>query len=465
MFLDDDYLIDTEIARKLYHNYAEFQPIIDYHCHLDPKEIYEDKKFDNLTQIWLGGDHYKWRLMRANGLSETLITGDASDYDKYLAYAKTICQSIGNPLYIWTHLELKRIFGITEILNEENAPLIWEKANKKLQEQSMSARNLIVNSKVETVCTTDDPISDLGYHKRLKKEEKRFKVLPTFRPDRLFQVGDPEFRTYIDQLAQKTSYSIKDYQTFLVAIDKRIDYFDGLGGRLSDHSFTSLVDYPYDEKEANVIFKKALHESIDDITLKEKEQFTFCLLVDLFKLYDAKNWTVQLHLGATRNNNTQLFETVGADVGGDGMSDNQFVKPLTELFKLLNQTKQLPKTIVYPLNPNNFTPLMTALGCFQDSGTKGKLQLGSAWWYNDTYNGMRDQLITVAEGGILSNFVGMLTDSRSFLSYPRHEYFRRIVCQLLGQWVAEGQFPDDMEQLGDIISRISYKNAKEYFQF
>lgn len=461
MFLDKDFLLKSEFAKKLYHNYAKEQPIIDYHCHLDPQEIYENKKFANITQAWLGGDHYKWRLMRANGVPEALVTGNGDDYQKFLAWAKTIENCIGNPLYVWTHLELKRIFGIEELLNEKNASIIWEKANKRLQEEDMSTRKLIQKMNVQVICTTDDPIDSLTYHLKLQ-EESAFKVYPTFRPDKVINIQSDEYLQYLKELSEKASIEIKSYHDLLTALEKRMDFFSTMGCRLSDHSFATLKPFKYDILLLSRIFDKKCEGT--PLSKEEADYYQFCLAVDLMRLYDKQGWTTQLHFMATRNNNKKLYKTYGPDVGADALGDEQIEAGISRLFDELNQKDELPKTILYSLNSKDYVPLVALMGCFQ-SEVKGKIQFGSAWWFNDTYSGIRYQLTTLAEGGILGNFVGMLTDSRSFLSYPRHEYFRRILCQLVSEWVDEGQLPKDDRYLGKIIEKISYENARDYFEF
>ncbi|MDH6363986.1 glucuronate isomerase [Enterococcus sp. PF1-24] len=463
MFLDKDFVLKNDFAKTLYHDYAENMPIIDYHCHLDPKEIYDDLKFENITQAWLGGDHYKWRLMRANGVAETLITGDGSDYDKFLAWAQTMEGCIGNPLYVWTHLELRRIFGIEDLLNEKNAPKIWEQANRKLQEESFSVRNLIEQFKVKIICTTDDPSDSLTYHQKLLKEEKRFKVYPTFRPDKAVAIQTEGYLDYLLQLGTNSGEKITSYKTLVQALSKRVDYFHELGGRLSDHSFPAFTAYQeIEETKLAKIFEKRM--AGESLTEAEISYFQFGLALDLMRLYAKKGWTAQLHLMATRNNNSKIFNSYGPDGGGDAMGDDAVEAGISRLFDLLNSEENLPKTILYSLNAKDYLPLVALMGAFQ-ADVKGKIQFGSAWWFNDSYSGMRHQMTTLAEGGILANFVGMLTDSRSFLSYPRHEYFRRILCQLISEWVEDGQLPADSDYIGEIIEKISYTNANQYFGF
>lgn len=460
MFLDENFVLKNDIAKQLYHGYAKDQPIIDYHCHLDPKEIYEDKSFRNITEAWLAGDHYKWRLMRANGVPETLITGDGSDYDKFAAWAETIELCIGNPLYIWTNLELKRIFGIEALLTKENAAIIWEKANQKLTEKDYTPRQLIKKMNVSVICTTDDPVDDLLYHQQLKNES--FAVYPTFRPDRALNIHLLEYTDYLQKLSEVSHISIQTYPQLIAALANRIAYFHRHGCRLSDHSLAQLADSRYDQERNSAIFAKKM--AGDPLSSEEIMAYQSGLLVELMKLYVDYEWTAQLHLSATRNNSGLLMAHVGPDSGGDAMGDGRLEKGVSRLFDQLQCQGKLPKTILYSLNPKDYVSLTALMGCFQEE-IQGKLQLGSAWWFNDTYSGMRHQLTTLAEGGILGNFVGMLTDSRSFLSYPRHEYFRRILCQVISEWVEDGQLPEDLPYLGEIVEKIAYQNAKNYFHF
>lgn len=462
MFLDKDFVLKNNLAKQLYHGYASKVPVIDYHCHLDPQEIYEDGKFENITQAWLGGDHYKWRLMRANGVPEKLITGDGADWDKFFAWADTIEKCIGNPLYVWTHLELKRIFGIEELLTKENAPLIWKKAGKKLQEDSMTTRNIIRKMQVKVICTTDDPASDLLYHQKLADEVHDFKVYPTFRPDRAITIDGPDFAEYMALLGKLTGINVASYADMLKALKGRIQFFHDHGCRLSDHSFTELVYRDVSAEDMEDIFRKGLAKQA--LTKEEASAYQFGLLCDLLRLYHDQGWTCQLHLLAARNNSSRLFSSLGADVGGDAINDARVAEVISKAFDIADRDSKLPKVILYSLDPKDCQPLTALMGCFQ-SEIKGKIQLGAAWWFNDTFSGMRRQLTTLAEGGILGNFVGMLTDSRSFLSYPRHEYFRRILCQLVSEWAEDGQVPDDPAILGPVIADISYYNAANYFGF
>ncbi|GFH41936.1 uronate isomerase [Lactococcus hodotermopsidis] len=462
MFLDKDFVLKNDFAKELYHDYAAKQPIIDYHCHLEPKEIYDDIKFENITQAWLYGDHYKWRLMRANGVPEKLITGNGSDYDKFLAFAESCENAIGNSVYVWTNLELKRLFDIDDVLTAENAPMIWEKVNQKITDGTMSARQLIKNAHVKVICTTDDPASTLDYHQKLAAEEQAFKVYPTFRPDKAFAIGTSAFAGNIKELSEVSGITVKSFADLIQVLEERIDFFHSVGGRLSDHGFN-----PFPVKQAPIevvegIFTKALNG--ETLTADEIEFYSSELMFNLMKLYQAKDWAVQLHLQATRSNSTKLFNEVGVDVGGDAIADGFIEAAVQSLFDRVELACGLPKTILYSLNPKDHISLIALMGAFQ-GGQKGKIQYGSGWWFNDNYSGMRKQIVDLAEGGVLGNFVGMLTDSRSFLSYPRHEYFRRILCQVISEWMEDGQLPADSKLIGPIVANIAYGNAATYFGF
>lgn len=462
MFLNENFLLTGETAQKLYHNHAKTMPIIDYHCHLDPREIYEDQPFENLTAAWLYGDHYKWRLMRANGVPESHITGDASDYDKFLAWARTLPKAVGNPLYSWTHLELRRFFGVDEPLNEASAPAIWEKVNKKLAEPGFTRRGLIRRSGVKVICTTDDPADSLEYHKMLRESETAFRVFPTFRPDKALNIDAEGFAAWIGKLEQAAGRPVQSYGALLEALQSRVEFFHENGCRLSDHAL-DVLRYEAGEPEAiEAVFAKRLQGaelSPQEVTLYRTE-----LLTALIGFYHAKGWTMQLHLHAFRNNNTPMFRRLGPDTGYDGINDLPLAEALSRLLDRAESGSGLPKTILYSLNPGDYPALLALLGCYQKD-TPGKLQLGSGWWYNDTYSGMRQQLTTLAEGSLLGNFVGMLTDSRSFLSYTRHEYFRRVLCGLLGELADRGEAPDDLGLLGAMVEDIAYNNAARYFGF
>lgn len=462
MFLSDDFLLTNQWSKKLYHSSAEKMPIIDYHCHLSPKEIYENKPFTNLTEAWLSGDHYKWRLMRACGVPEEKITGHASDYEKFYAWCQTVPKIIGNPLYTWTHLELKRFFQIDLLINEENALNIWEQANKRLAEPAFRRREMAKNAKVTVICTTDDPIDELVYHELLAKEEPDLKVLPAFRPDAALNLTHEGFSEWLSKLSHVIGKPIADYTSLITALSQRIDYFHQHGCRLSDHGLDRLSYHTASENELEQIFQKALTK--ETLTQTEIDAYRTETLNRLITLYHAHGWTMQLHFHAYRNCNTQAFTRLGPDTGYDGINDQPLTSHLQQLLDHADQTSQLPKTILYSLNPNDYPLLLALMGCFQKE-TAGKLQLGSGWWYNDTRAGMREQMTQLADGGVLGNFVGMLTDSRSFLSYTRHEYFRRVLCELIGEIVERGEAPEDIHLLGTLVEDICYTNARNYFGF
>ena len=462
MFLDENFLLTNAPAKKLFNDYASKMPIIDYHCHLDPSEIYEDKNFKNITAAWLYGDHYKWRLMRANGVPESHVTGDASDYDKFLAWAATLPKAIGNPVYEWTHLELRRFFDVEETLTPESAPAIWEKVNAKLASKDFSRRNLIRNSNVKILCTTDDPIDDLRYHKLLAAEEETFRVLPTFRPDKALNIDAATFLPWIASLSEVIGSKIDSFAALKDALKSRVKYFTENGGKLSDHAIDVLNYKEGTEAQADAILKKALAgETLcaDEVALYRTELFSA-----LIKMYHEFDWTMQIHFHAFRNNNTLMFNKIGPDTGFDSVNDSSITAPFSALMDRAAKEDALPKTILYSLNANDYIVLLTTMACFQKD-IPGKIQLGSGWWFNDTRTGMIEQLTKLSEQGLLSQFVGMLTDSRSFLSYPRHEYFRRILCDLLGGLVERGQAPEDYALLGGIAEDISYNNANTYFGF
>lgn len=468
MFLNKDFLLTTDLARKLFHDHAEKMPIIDYHCHLNPKEIYENRNFRDLAQVWINegnyGDHYKWRLMRANGIDEKYITGDAEPYEKFIKWAETIEKAVGNPLYEWTHLELRRFFGIDTILNRKTAAEIWEKANKLLATDAFKPRNLIKKFKVKAVCTTDDPIDDLHYHDLIKCDEEKneFKVLPAFRPDKALNIHKAGFANYIQKLADVSGVSISHFSDIVAALKQRVDYFHGKGGRLSDHALDKFTFAEATPEELDQIVSQALANR--KLSGTEVSQYRTALLKELMKIYHEKNWVMQFHIHAYRDLNDPMFQKLGPDTGYDALTDEKIADSLGQLLTVAENENSIPKTILYSLNPNDWLALTTIMGCFQKD-TVQKLQLGCAWWFNDTRGGMRRQLETFAEESLLPNFVGMLTDSRSFLSYPRHEYFRRILCELFGEWAERGQIPDDEEQLGKIVEDISYNNAYRYFGF
>lgn len=461
-FMDENFLLKTPTAQRLFKEYAAKMPIYDYHCHLSPKEIAEDKKYKNITEIWLYGDHYKWRFMRSMGVEEKYCTGDASDYDKFLAYAKCVSRAVGNPLYHWTHLELQRYFDVYEPLNEKTAPMIWEKVNKIITEGGFSAQSLIKKSNVALIGTTDDPVDSLEYHAKIKElADFDTKVVPTFRPDKAVNIDLDTFAPYIEKLAKVCNTKIESFGDLKDALVLRIDFFGKMGSKISDHAVTYVPYIEASDDEVDEIFKKAMSGKKPNET--EIEKYKTAILTFFAKEYAKRNWVLQLHIGALRNNNTQMFEKLGPDTGFDSIDDNKIAYKLSRFMDNLDKDGNLPKVILYSLNPNDNFTLGTMLGNFQKGGVKGKIQLGSAWWFNDHIDGMVEQMKALGNLGALAAFVGMLTDSRSFLSYPRHEYFRRILCNIIGQWVEDGEFYNDEEALKEIVEGICFNNAKEYF--
>ncbi|OEJ14373.1 glucuronate isomerase [Brachyspira hampsonii] len=463
-FMDKDFLLYNDTAKILFHDYAYKCPIFDYHCHLSPKEIAENKKFNNITEIWLYGDHYKWRMMRANGIDEKFITGDAEDYDKFRAWVKTVPNLIGNPLYHWSHLELQRYFDIYEIINEDNADIIWKKANEKLQ--NMTVKDILKKFKVHTIGTTDDPIDDLEYHKLINEGKAQIgkidtNIVPSFRPDKAINIEMPDFSEYIKKLEKASSVNIKDIKSLVEALYKRIDYFKTLGCVSSDCSLSLVPFNLYDENNIDTIFKKAMNK--EKLSLEEIEKYKTYILIKLTQKYKEAKLVMQIHISAMRNNNEVMFKKLGADTGYDSVGDSNIIEKLSSLLKTANNNGGLPKIIFYSLNNKDYYPLSTLMGCFQDEGIKGKMQLGSAWWFLDNKDGMEEQLKVLANSGSLALFVGMLTDSRSFLSYSRHEYFRRILCNLIGKWAEDGEVPNDIKFLGNIIENICFNNSNIYF--
>ncbi|MTV83297.1 glucuronate isomerase [Secundilactobacillus folii] len=468
--LGKDFLLTNEMGKKLFHDHASKMPIIDYHCHLSPKEIYENKNYPNLTRIWINdgsfGDHYKWRLMRANGVPEDLITGDGDEYQKLVAWAGTIEKAIGNPLYEWTHLELQRFFGITDPFTTKNVKQVWDKANKMLATDDFKPRNLIKNMNVKVVCTTDDPASDLKYHKLLKQEEAAngFKVLPAMRPDKAFAIGADTFSDYIKEFSSVSGINITDYASFEKAFEQRFEFFSSLGGRLSDHGLNTFHFVKASKDEIEQVFKKGLNN--EPLTDHEVDIYSTALLETLMRLNKKFNWTMQYHMNALRNRNHPMFKKIGADAGYDSMGTQPDIAAnIMDLLTDMQDEDNIPRTILYSLNPNDWMQLATGMGDFYGDGVEQKLQLGCAWWFNDTREGMEEQLRIMAQQSLLANFVGMLTDSRSFLSYPRHEYFRRVLCNFIGDLVDREQLPDDEDYLGKIVEDISYNNAHDYFGF
>lgn len=463
-FLDKDFLLLSDTAKTLFHDYADKLPIIDYHCHINPMEIATDRRFDNITQVWLGGDHYKWRLMRSKGIDEYYITGDAPDKEKFVKWAETLSKCIGNPLYHWSHLELQRYFGYYGVLNSKTADEVWNLCNAKLADPSMSARNIIKMSKVTHICTTDDPIDSLEWHEQIAADPTfDVQVLPAWRPDKAMNIEKEEFIDYLHKLSDVSGISIDNYEQLKEALYKRILFFHDHNCRISDHGLDYIMYYPASEKEVERIFQKRLNN--EPLSITEVLQFKTAFLLFMGKTYSDLDWTMQLHYGCKRNNNTPAFRKLGPDTGYDCINNFAPTDQMADLLNALHTEGKLPKTIIYNLNPSNNAAIDTIIGCFQDSSAVSKIQHGSAWWFNDHKTGMTEQLVSLASNGYLAGFIGMLTDSRSFLSYPRHEYFRRILCNLLGTWVENGEYPEDYEILGEIVSNISYYNALNYFKF
>ncbi len=463
-FLDQDFLLSNDTAVKLYHEYAGKMPIIDYHCHIIPKEIAEDRRFENITQVWLGGDHYKWRLMRANGVEEYYITGDAPDWEKFEKWAETISKCIGNPLYHWTHLELQRYFGYHGVLNKNTAGEVWELCNAKLQDPSMSARNIILKSNVTHICTTDDPIDSLEWHDVIAKDPTfDVTVLPTWRPDKAMNLEKPEYLDYIGKLGELAGVTIDSFAALIKALKVRLDYFKERGCRISDHGLDYIMYAPASEKEVEDIFQKRIAGS--SLSQLELMRYKTAFMVEMGKAYAELDWAMQLHYGCKRNNNSRMFEKLGPDTGFDCINNFARSEQIADFLNALSAEDKLPRTVIYSLNPSDNAAIDTIIGCFQDSSARAKIQHGSAWWFNDHKTGMMEQMTSLANIGYLAGFVGMLTDSRSFLSYPRHEYFRRILCDLIGTWVENGEYPADYDTLKEIVEGICYYNSYNYFKF
>ena len=460
-FITDHFLLQSKVAQQLYHDYAKDLPIIDYHNHLSPQEIAENKPIKNITEVWLKGDHYKWRAMRANGIDEKYITGSStSNKEKFLKWAETVPYTLRNPLFHWTQLELKRYFGVDAFLQPSTAQVIYEKCNALLEDKTPA--QLLEDMKVEVVCTTDDPIDDLKYHKQIAQYNFYTKVYPTFRPDKLFLIDSDSFLDYIEKLATCVGFKIENLSDLFRAIDQRIDYFNKNGCKLSDYGVGGAFSYvDFSEEEGSSIFEKRMN--VNPLTISEKQKYQSCLLLYLGRKYHEKKWVQQYHLGAIRNNNTLLENQVGADVGCDSIGHYPVIEGLSKFLNALNSTNQLPKTIAYNLNPSQNEAFATMMGNFQSADYPGKMQWGSAWWFLDQKDGMEKQINCLSNMGLLSRFIGMLTDSRSFLSFPRHEYFRRILCNILGEDVKQGLLPNDIEFLGKTVSDICYYNAKQYF--
>ena len=463
-FIHDNFILKTQTAVDLYHQYAKNMPIYDYHCHLSPKDIAENRKFNTITELWLEGDHYKWRGMRTHGIDEKYITGDASDKEKFAAWAKTVPYTLGNPLYHWTHLELKNYFGIEELLSEKNWESIWDRCNELLQQDDYSVQGLIKRSNVKVICTTDDPTDDLYYHEQIKNIENfDVKVLPTFRPDKGVEINKDTFVPFVKQLEKVTNKSLTSFNEYVQALEERVQYFHERGGRISDHGLGEIPFASYEESELEPIFQAGRNG--EQVSLVDENKFKTALLVFLAKCYKKRDWAMQIHFGAIRNNNTKMFKKLGPDSGIDSINDQAGVAaPLNALLNAFEQEDSLPKTILYNLNPTYNDLIASTIANFQtEAGVAGKIQFGSGWWFNDTKPGMIRQMSSLADQGLLSHFVGMLTDSRSFISYSRHEYFRRILCDLVGTWVEDGEIPNEPDLLKPLIENICYNNAKNYF--
>ncbi|REG92837.1 glucuronate isomerase [Algoriphagus antarcticus] len=463
-FLSDDFLLQNDFAKTLFHQYAKDLPIIDYHNHLPPTEINANKKFENISQIWLAGDHYKWRAMRTFGINEKFITGDASDEEKFMHWAKTLPHTLRNPLYHWSHLELKRYFGFDELLSEANATEVYKHCNTALEQDTYSTQGLLAQMKVEVVCSTDDPLDSLDQHVSFHKKGNKLGMYPAFRPDKAYAVENPTFYlNYLNQLGGTTGIEITSFEKLVEALNKRIDYFHERGCRLSDHGLEQLYFFGENDYSIETIFKQVQAGKV--LSTQEVNFFKYTTLLALCKMYHAKGWVQQFHLGALRNTNERSLRILGPDTGFDSIGDFSQAKAMGGFFNRLNLNDQLAKTAIYNNNPGDNEIFATMIGNFNDGSIKGKIQFGSGWWYLDQKDGMEKQINTLSNMGLISCFIGMLTDSRSFLSFPRHEYFRRVLCNLFGQDVANGELPWDEKWLGGIISDICYNNAKQYFDF
>lgn len=465
--INERFMLNSPSGQMLYDRYAKHQPIIDYHCHLEAKDIFENKPFQDITQLWLEGDHYKWRAMRANGIPEKNITGDASSEEKFEAWAKTVESSFGNPLYHWTHLELAAYFDIHTPLSHKNWREVMDECNRKLKSDNFLPRALITRSRVEIICTTDKPLDDLQYHQRLQQEEDfTTRVLPTFRPDELFENDASRFSQFVSQLARLSECAINDLGSFMAAIGTRIDYFHNVGCRISDHGPVEVTYRRVSEQQAEALFASRMAQR--ELSSDEIQAWNSLMLVKLAALYKEKSWAMQIHFGAIRNNNTRQYHAVGINSGFDSISDQEnLAANLNALLNAIEENSGLPKTILYNLNASYNDIVASSLANFQNGNEdiKSPMQFGAGWWFNDTRRGMENQLITLADQGLLANFIGMLTDSRSFVSYTRHDYFRRILCNLIGGWVERGEVPEDMDILSRMIKGICSDNARSYFKF
>lgn len=464
-FLDDDFLLSNDTARRLYHEHARQQPIYDYHCHLNPADVAGNRRFENLTQIWLAGDHYKWRGMRSAGVPEHLITGDASDYDKYLAWANTVPKTLGNPLYHWTHLELRRPFGITDTLfGPQSAKAIWHQCNDMLQSEAFSARGIMRQMNVVMAGTTDDPIDSLEHHAAIAQDDDfPVAVCPSWRPDKAFKIELDGFADYLQQLSEVADVDIATFDELCDALDKRLAHFNQYGCRAADHGIEVVRYAPVPETRVldDILARRLSGQALNAL---EIDQFSTAVQVWLGRRYAELGWVMQLHIGAQRNNNSRMFQLLGADAGFDSIGDRPFAFELAHLLDSMDKADELPRTILYCLNPRDNEMMATMIGNFQGGGIAGKVQFGSGWWFNDQKDGMQRQMEQLAQLGLLSQFVGMLTDSRSFLSYTRHEYFRRILCDLLGRWAENGEVPNDFSLLGPMVEDICFGNALRYFE-
>jgi glucuronate isomerase len=460
-FIHDDFLLSNETARRLYHRYAAGQPIFDYHCHLSPKDIAENRRFNNLVEIWLEGDHYKWRAMRANGVEERFITGDAAPFEKFLAWARTVPHTLRNPLYHWTHLELARYFGIDCLLDETTARGVWERANELLATPELSAQGILKKFRVKALCTTDDPSDDLRWHKQIAESGLETRVFPAFRPDKALNVHLPEaFNAWVGLLGAASKRAIESHGDFLEALRSRLDYFHAMGCRLSDHGLNHCyADFCSDETAAAIFTRARAGQAA---TAAEQAQFASSVMLFLGRLYAQKGWVMQLHLGARRSVNSRMSKQLGPDTGFDSMGDWRQADALGSFLDRLDRDNALPKTIVYNVNPVDNYAFATMMGNFQDGSVPGKMQFGSAWWFLDQKEGSEWQMNALSNAGLLSRFVGMLTDSRSFASYPRHEYFRRVLCSMIGQGMERGEIPDRDDLVGPMVQNICYNNARDY---
>jgi glucuronate isomerase len=463
-FLDDDFLLETPTARTLYHEYAAPQPILDYHCHLPPAEIADNKQFRNITELWLGGDHYKWRFMRSSGVTEDFVTGKQPDKEKFRKFCEVLPLGVGNPLYHWSHLELRRYFGIETLVSASRADELWDACNARIGQPDLSARGLMVRSKVRVVCTTDDPVDDLAHHRAILADKSfPIKVLPTFRPDKSFNIDRVGFQEYIRTLEKVSGVSIRKVADVRKALDARMDHFASLGCKLSDHAIDVGTFYEEaGESELDGILARAMTK--EPLSQLDIDRYKTSILVHVGRQYAKRGWAMQLHIGAQRNNNTRMFDTLGPDTGWDSVGDGFVSVKLARYLDALDRDDLLPRTILYCLNPIHNEVLATMIGNFQDGRVVGKMQFGSGWWFNDQKDGMLRQLTALSQMGNLGAFVGMLTDSRSFLSYVRHEYFRRLLCNLIGGWVEDGEYPEDWGQLRRVVENVCYGNAQSYFQ-